>query len=143
MRKVVLDTNVIVSALIVPVGKSAQILKHINDLDLQTSEEILSEVERVLHYPRIQRRYQLSDETIHTYLERLKAVSTIVAVHSQVEAVVRDPDDNKFLACAIDGGAEYLVSGDPDLTVLAEYQGIQIVTPAAFLDVLAQDTGSE
>ena len=143
MIKVVLDTNILVSALIVKVGKPAQILEHIDALELLTSEEILAEVARVLHYPRIQKRYRLSDETISTFLERLRAVSTVVTVHTPVKVITADPDDDKFLACAIDGEASYIVSGDPHLLTLRLYQDIQILSPTTFLDILNQATEAD
>lgn len=134
----VLDANVLVSALTVKVGKPAQILPHLNRLVLLTSEAILAEVERVLHYPRIQRRYQLHDEVITEYLQRLRVVSTIVAVRTSIAVIAADPDDDKFLACALDGGAEYIVSGDPHLLSLQQYQHIRMITPADFLALLNQ-----
>jgi putative PIN family toxin of toxin-antitoxin system len=135
MNKVVPDTNVLVSALIKKEGKPAQILRHLDELELVTAEEILAELEEVLHRPHIQRKYQLTDEDIHEYLARLRAASTIVPLHTTVDAVV-DPDDNKFVACALDGGAGYIVSGDPHLLDLQEYQRIRILTPAVFLTLL-------
>ncbi|MBP5091411.1 MAG: putative toxin-antitoxin system toxin component, PIN family [Bacilli bacterium] len=48
----------------------------------------------------------------------------------------RDPDDDKFLACAIDGAAYYVVSGDSDLVSLREFRGIKIVTASEFLSLL-------
>ncbi len=50
----------------------------------------------------------------------------------------RDPDDNEFLECALAGGADYIVSGDAHLLDIGQYDGIQLVTPAAFLVVLDQ-----
>ena len=137
MMAVVLDANGWVSVLIVPVGKPAEILTHSDRLGLLTSEEILSEVERVLHYPRIQRKYGLSEARIGTYLERVREVSRLVAVRTRVEVITTDPDDNKLLGCAVDGGAEYIVSEDPHLLSLGQYQGIGILSPAALLRLLS------
>lgn len=55
--------------------------------------------------------------------------------------VCRDPKDDKFLACAIEGEADYLVSGDQDLLAIGSYQGIQIVKPAQFLNILQVAAG--
>lgn len=60
--RVVVDTNVFVSALISPRGTPAQILAHEFPFELITSEEILGELNRVLHYDRIQKRYNLNEE---------------------------------------------------------------------------------
>lgn len=139
MKKVVFDTNVLVSALIVKVGKPAQILRQVEKYELLTSEEILAETERALHYSHIQKRYHPSDEDIATYLAELREVSTIISVKSDVRVIKEDPDDDKFLTCALEGGAEYIVSGDPHLLRLEEYQRIRILTPAAFLKILGSE----
>ena len=52
--------------------------------------------------------------------------------------VCRDPDDDKFLACAIDGAAYYAVSGDSDLLSLGEFRGVKIVTASEFLSLLGK-----
>jgi uncharacterized protein len=135
--RVVLDANILVSALIVKVGKPAQILEQAHQLELLISEEILSEVKRVLHYPRIMRRYKIDEDTISTYLESIRAKSEIVDVHTNLKIVQSDPDDDKFFACAVDGKADYIVSGDPHLLTIQEYQGIRVVSPAAFLNLLS------
>ena len=134
--RVVLDTNVLVSALIVKAGKPAQILGRIAQFELLTTEESLAEVERVLGYPRIEKRYGVSDEDITTYLERLRKVSKMLSVKNQVSAIKDDPDDDKFLALAKEGRVDYIVSGDLHITDLGEYEGILILTPAQFLEVL-------
>ena len=138
MIKAVLDANILVSAFVVKVGKPAQILtaskaKHIVAL---TSEDILNEVTVTLLKPRITNRYNLTREKIEVFIKRVRAVSTVTPVHSTVTVVERDPKDNMVLACAVDGEAAYVVTGDKDLLELKEYQGIHIVTPAQFLAVL-------
>jgi hypothetical protein len=50
--------------------------------------------------------------------------------------VTRDPKDDPVAACAKEGGAEYLVSGDQDLLVLGDWEGIQVVTPRRLLEIL-------
>lgn len=116
--RAVLDTNVLVSALIVKVGKPAQIIRQVGEFELLTSEEILAETERVLHYKHIHRRYHLTEEDIQGFVAHLRAVAKMVQVQSKVEVIKEDPDDNKFLACGLDGGARYIVSGDPHLKEL-------------------------
>ncbi|GAC1533612.1 MAG: putative toxin-antitoxin system toxin component, PIN family [Herpetosiphon sp.] len=140
MNKVVLDTNVLVSALIKKEGTPARILRHLDDFVLVTADDLLAELEDVLHRRHIQQKYHLTDADIQEYLARLRAASTLVQLHSQVDVVI-DPDDNMFVACAADGGAAYIVSGDPHLLDLHAYEGIQILTPIAFLSLL-EGTGS-
>lgn len=103
----------------------------------------MREISRVLHYPRIQKRYRLTEETITAYLERLYEVSTLVTTHTRIGPISKDPDDDKFLECAIAGSARYIVSGDPHLLDIGEYSGIQIVSPDAFLAMLEKQRYQE
>ncbi len=141
MSKVVLDTNVLVSALIKKEGKPAQILRYVDDVELVMAEELLTELEEVLHRRHIQHKYHLTDADIGEYLAQLRTASTLVQLHTRVDVVI-DPDDNMFIACAVDGGAAYIVSGDPHLLDLQAYEGIRILTPAAFLEVLQRAGGA-
>jgi predicted nucleic acid-binding protein len=56
----------------------------------------------------------------------------------KIEGVARDPEDDKLLACAVEGRADYLVSGDKDLLVLQEYAGVQVISPAQFVKILGE-----
>jgi putative PIN family toxin of toxin-antitoxin system len=58
---------------------------------------------------------------------------------TSIIADCRDPKDNKFLELAIDGNADYIITGDPDLLILHPYRGISIVTPAQFLSILINE----
>lgn len=137
--KIVVDTNVIVSALLSKTGTPAQIFSHEASFQLFTSEEILAEVERVLHYDHIVTRYQLSDDLINDYLEHLHAASHVLAVDQVAAVIEADPDDDKFLACAVAAEADYIVSGDRHLKTLKSYHNIPILTPRQFLDLLTQE----
>ena len=119
--RVVLDTNVMVSALIKPGGIPAQILAHATYFALITSDAILTELERVLPYERIKQRYKLSDPIIEEYLAGIRDDRNVVAVIKAVTGVSQDPDDDKFLACAETPEADCIVSGDPQLTNLGSY----------------------
>lgn len=134
--KIVVDTNILVSALISPDGVSAQLLLHEGAFQLLTSEAILAEVARVLHYDRIQRRYGLNEALIQSYLAAIRSDSEVIEVTDPVQGVSADPDDDKFLVCAVAGQADCIVSGDPHLTDLISYQGVPILKPRQFLDNL-------
>lgn len=136
--RVVLDTNVLVSALIVKAGKPAQIMRHSSAFTLLLTEEVLAETAEVLGRKHIRKRYPVTDADVKAYLRSLRAVGTVLEVALQVDVITRDPEDNRFLALAQAGGADYIVSGDPHLTELGIYAGIPILTPAQFLDVLAR-----
>lgn len=134
--RVVVDTNIFVSALISPRGTPAQLLAHEFPFELVTSEEILAELNRVLHYDRIQKRYKLNEEMISGYLSTIREDSQVVEVTGQVTIIEKDLSDNKFLACAVEAKADYIVSGDPHLTELETFEGIPVIIPKAFLELL-------
>jgi uncharacterized protein len=135
--KVVLDANIFVSALIVKGGTQDTIVHHREPYMIVVSEEILQEVERVLHYPRIQERYKLSNQVIQQYLHQLRK-DCLVRTPPAVKVVDDDPDDDKYIACAKQAKADHIVSGDPHLTKLKAYRGIQILTPTEFLRILEE-----
>jgi hypothetical protein len=141
--RVVLDSNVLVSALIVKQGKAAQIIRRLGEYTLLTSEEILAEVDRVLHYRRIRKRYPLTEKDIETYLERLREASMLVPLTGQLKVIAPDPDDDKFIECAVAGGAQYIVSGDAHLLDLEAYRRIELVSQTEFLELLATLGGEE
>jgi len=135
--RAVLDTNVIVSALINPAGPPGDILKALREkrFTLITSQPINEEILEVLDRPRIRDKYGLSDHLFDIAF----ILWEIAEVTSELPTVkiVKDPDDNKFLSAAIGGLAHYLVTGDArDLLGLKEYEGVQIVTPVRFMEVL-------
>ena len=133
--RVVLDTNQHISAIIRPKGHPAQIVQlwRIGLIELAISPFILEEFEIVVHRPRIQQRYNLSDADITEYLEVLRTFTVIVSGTVTVDAVPDDPDDNIIIACAIESEADVIVSGDQHLLSLGSYHGIPIVKAVDFL----------
>jgi len=131
--RVVFDTNVVVSAL----GFGGQPLEALlrafdEDLQLIASDETLRELERVLAYDHLP--FTEAEQARYPHILRLE--SEIVVPENTIE-IVRDSDDDKFLECALEGDAEYVVSGDNDLLDLHSYKGVQIITPAELIDVLS------
>jgi uncharacterized protein len=126
--RAVLDTNVIVSGLGWR-GAPAAILDAVTDgeLVLVTSAPLLAELRRVLEYPRLAKVIQGGAQ-----LADLVAASGVVVAPNRVLTVVSDDDDNRVLEAAIEGDADYIVSGDTDLLDLDSFQGIPIITPAEF-----------
>lgn len=141
--KVVLDTNVLISARIGKNGNPARILRHIlehgPEIELLTSTDLLAEVRCVFHYPRIKRKYQLQNDDITLYLQNVEEASTLVEVQNVLPVIADDPDDDRVLACAYEGDADFIVSGDPHLLALQEYEGTEIVGPRDFLAILEEE----
>jgi putative PIN family toxin of toxin-antitoxin system len=106
-----------------------------------TAEEILAEAREVSLRPDKQRKYQLTEATIDRAITSIREFVTVVTNLPVINVVRDDPDDNVILACALKAHADYLVSYDPHLTKLKEYQGIKILTPKEFMPFLQQTTG--
>jgi uncharacterized protein len=126
LKNIVLDTNLIVSAVINPQGAASQALDIADaNFDIVVSQETLSELIDVLSREKFD-RYASKEER---KLFAMDYADTAKLVH--VQAVVTeclDPKDNKFLALAVDAGAVLVVSGDKKhLTNMKQYQGIPII----------------
>ena len=138
MTRAVLDANVLVSAILSPQGIPAKVLTawQAEEFHLVLSEAVLDEIDRVLRYSRIVRRHRWSDERLQGFIEDLAHLAIMTPGTVRFAVIAEDPPDDRYLECAVEGEAEYIVSGDQHLLELTEYQGISIVTPRAFLDVL-------
>ncbi|MBM3221543.1 MAG: putative toxin-antitoxin system toxin component, PIN family [Candidatus Rokubacteria bacterium] len=132
--RAVLDTNVVVSAILIPRGKERRILDawRRGAFDIVTAPALLEELARVLSYPKIRERRWMSDAELRELLEGLSEGSIVVSGDLDVRAG-RDANDNMFLGAAVEGDADYLVTGDHDLLVLRSYRRVEIVRPAAIL----------
>ena len=103
---------------------------------LVTSLYQVEELNHVLAYPRIAERIHLAAAEVEMILAALLTEAEVVPGELQLPGVTCDPKDDVLVACAVEGGADYLVSGDQDLLVLGEHESIQIVTPRWFLEIL-------
>jgi hypothetical protein len=139
MIRAVCDVNVLISAVISPAGTPARILDLWRDerFLVVTSEPILAEFQHVAAQPVFRKRYGLTPARLGRLLQGLRRFCILTPGDYQVTGVARDPDDDKVLACAVEGTADYVVTGDDDLLALVQYQGIEILAPAAFLRVVS------
>src|SRR5687767_11366958 len=111
--RVVLDTNVIVSAFLSPLGHSGQILAawRNQEFELVLSQEILNEYAETLAYPKINSRLGFSPAEIDEITQGLQAAAVFLPeVEIEVSVVAADPDDNILFAAAIEGQAQFIVS---------------------------------
>lgn len=134
--RVVIDSNVFVSALLRPYSLPGALvaLWRQGRFDLVTSVEQLEELRRVTRYPKI--RDRLSPPLIGRFINELKVVTIMLDRLPAVE-VSRDPWDNFLLAMVEAGDADILVSGDKaDLLSIQRHAGARIVTVRHFLDLL-------
>lgn len=133
--RVVLDTNIYISGVILTRGTPFDILEawRRQEYLLVTSPAIMAEIERVLRYPHIRQNYAITDRDVERLLNSLQTEALVVAGDYEVRGVSADPDDDKFLACALEGLADLIVTGDPDLLNLKQYRGIELLKPHEFL----------
>lgn len=127
----VLDTNVVVSALLFR-GELSRLhaLWKKKTFTIAASLEIIDEYIRVLAYP----KFKLTEREIEALIhEELLPYIEPVTDCEEVKGVSQDPDDDKFLACAIAGEADFIVSGDTHLLSLKKYEGCSIITAEKFL----------
>ena len=138
LMRAVLDTNVYVSGTILSRGVPYELLQAWREqrFVLVTSEAILAEIERVLRYPRIRKRYTVTAQDVTRLIASLRADALVVPGDYEVRGASADPDDDMFLACALEAQAECVVTGDSHLLELGQYHGIEILTPREFLDRL-------
>jgi len=130
--RVVLDTNVVVSALLFT-GISSKLvpLWQSGAITTLVSRSILEEYLRVLSYP----KFKLSEREIKGLIqEELLPYVEVVRRQRRLRIVERDPSDDKFVECAVAGKARVIISGDKDLLSIGHYRKIVIQSPAQFFE---------
>ena len=135
--KIVLDANLFASSLIKPVSNPGKILDMVkqNQVELVLSPPIIKEIKRILLYPKISKYHRKSAQEIDTYFEDILIFAWMVEGEGAVDVIKADPTDNKYLACAHEGEADYIVSGDHHLLDLGVYEGIPIITASKFISI--------
>jgi putative PIN family toxin of toxin-antitoxin system len=134
MLRIVIDTNILVSATIIPGSTPAKLIQQwrANRFALITCQAALDEADNVLKRPHIAEKYHISDEKRQSLLSTLREHVILVPGDSISGVIEADPTDDMFIACAIEGGAKYIVSGDKHLLGLRRYESVHIVTAAYF-----------
>jgi uncharacterized protein len=131
----VIDTNVIVSSLLFENSISSEAFRYaLKHGEVLLSTELLEELSDVLSRGKFNRfvTSEERDEFLETFVERAILIEVIEKVQE-----CRDSKNDKILELALNGGAEYIVSGDKDLLVLNPFRDVKIVTPEEFLRTVA------
>ena len=130
MLKVVIDTNVFISAFYLPKSRPAEavLLARRKRILNFISPQILEEVERI-----IKTKLLWDHSKTESAIKRITRFSEIV-YHNEHLTVIPDDPDNRILECALEAQADFIISGDKHLLNLRNYQGIKIVTPVEFLE---------
>lgn len=132
-EKVVLDTNILISALGWK-GKPNQVFDKAvkGEVELVISDKQFNELSKALNYP----KFQFTEEQKDRLKSLILKIATFVKPLEKIDAIKNDPDDNIHLESAIAGNVKYIVTGDPDLLKLKEFRGIKIITAKEFLDLM-------
>ncbi len=134
--KVVLDTNVLISGLAYPHVVPGSIVTAWREarFELVISLEQLTEIARVLAYPKIRKVLHWDDETIERFIKQLYLRAEVAERNEEIGDTPRDPHDTPILATMISAQADYLVTGDGDLLALRHKHAI--VKPTEFTEKL-------
>jgi putative PIN family toxin of toxin-antitoxin system len=140
MIRVVLDANIFISAVIKSPSNPARILELVKEkrIKIVSSNEILSEVRTALLYPKLRKIHHRTAKEINQFLKNSVKVGDIVPGKTKIYEVEDDPTDNKYLSAALEGKADFIVSGDHHLKDLKTFHGIRILDPATFLGLMTK-----
>ena len=139
--RVVLDANIYISSLISSKGNPASIINRwlSGEFDVLISQPIIDEILRVTGYERLQKKYKKVRENRLEFVELISEQGIWTEPTEKLTVVTADESDNRYLECAITGGATYVVTGDDHLLDVGNHQGISIITPAAFVTLFNMD----
>lgn len=132
--RVVLDTNVLVSALVYG-GNPRRILEVVvsGEIEMSISEPLVQELQDVL----LREQFDLSPQLVRTALAEVSAVAQWVVPQKHHTLIEEDPSDDSVLDCAVEARADYLVTGDRHLLSLKKCGNVKIVNPQQFLSELS------
>ena len=134
MIRVVVDTNIVISGLLFG-GTPYKVVKTAIDRKFLhlLSAPLINEIERVMR----SKKFGLSSNEASMLTEPFFERATIVVPTCAINAIRRCPGDNRVLECAVDGNAQYIVTGDrKDLLSLGKFQGIPIISAKDFLQLI-------
>jgi putative PIN family toxin of toxin-antitoxin system len=137
--KVVLDVNILVSALFFPQGKPGLIWQLVEDKKIISisCDQIMDKLLEVIARSKFD-KYGLSLAEKIGFGMRVRYFSSMIQISPNVAVVTDDPEDDIVLACAVQGIAQYLISGDPHLKNLGCYGEVQVITADDFLNRIAE-----
>ncbi len=144
MIRAVIDTNILVRAMLKPEGSVGPVVGFLREgrYVFLYSEATLNELIDVLGRPRMVHRYGLTTDEVDALCALVVLRGELVHPGRAI-ALCRDPKDDKFLEVAVEGQADVIVTGDEDLEVLDPFEGIPMISPAKFLRLLKPLLGAD
>ena len=139
---VVFDSVVLVSAFVTGEGVARAFLVQCTlETNLYTAEEILQETRQVLlERDHLRKRFAYDEVDVNEFIETFRDECTVISPLPELHVVVRDPQDDMIISCAVVADADYIVSRDKDLLDLGAYREINIVSPEVFIQLLRERT---
>lgn len=133
MLKLVLDTNIIVSAFFWE-GNEAELIRKIekNQVELFINKEILDEIEKVIKRPKFKELLDLTNQIPEQILAKIISLSHLVIGPKLKNIIKEDLSDDKFIECAVNAKVNYIVLGDKHLLKLKKYKNIKIIKTSEF-----------
>ena len=138
MKRIVIDTNTLISALGWKKGNPRKVL----DSVFNEKNKLIESKETIDEYDEVVSREKfdfITKEEKQEFKLGLLRVAEIVEPKTKVNLIKADPDDNMFLECASEGKADYIISGNDHLLKQKEFNGIKIVTPREFVELKDED----
>lgn len=134
--KVVFDTNIYISAFVIPGGNAEKAYLHAieDDFELRTSVAILTELAR-----KLEEKFGWERQRIAQLITSISNVATVLKTSPWLKVLSDDPD-NRILECSLKAEADFLITGDKHLLKLRNYENRKIVKLSAFLGILQQAT---
>ncbi len=141
--KAVIDTSVMVSVAFAKQGIARKLRDLIVDnvFTMVTSKPILKELYEVLHYPHIVQRFNPSKSDIDEFIGMIIENAMVTKNTYHIDGITIDPEDDMFIACALEGDADYIVSRDPHLRNIKHFQRIQIIDATTFVNKIDKKQG--
>lgn len=134
LKKVVLDTNALISGLLWN-GNEARVIEKAEkkEIRLFISQKLLEELEGVLKRAKFTKRLEGKEYTVDKAVAKIALIATLIEPRHKIEEIKEDPDDNRVLECAMFAKASVIISGDRHLLDLKGYSGINIVSASEFI----------
>ena len=135
MIRAVIDTNLIVSYLLTQSSTMSRLIDHWErgSFIYLISPVMLRELREVVYRPRLYKQMRVDPAVL---LELIEADAEIMPGLLTLSGICRDPKDEPFIACAVEGEAEYLVTGDADLLDMVTYQNVAMIRAYDFVNLL-------
>ncbi len=134
MKKVVFDTNTLISGLLWD-GNEARVIEKAENKEIRLfiSPEMIEELEKVLKREKFCKKLEGKEYTVDKAVSKIALIATLIKPTRKINVIKEDPEDNRVLECAVSAKVDVIVSGDSHLLDLKDYSGIDIITASEFI----------